>query len=112
MRTLGLLLLSLISLGATSFLIPEVQITNFLSAAIAALVISIINTFLKPILQFLALPISILTLGLFALVLNGLLFMLAAWIVPGFSVGNFWWAILASVVYSIIMTFLSSVLYD
>lgn len=104
-----LFLLSLLSLGATAFLIPGIRIANLASAFIAALVISIINTFIKPVLKLISLPLNILTLGLFSLLINGFLFLLASWIVPGFTIVDIWWAILAAVVYSIISAFLAHI---
>lgn len=104
-----LFLLSLLALCITAFIIPGISIANLVSAFVAALVIAIINTFLKPILQLISLPLNILTLGLFSLFLNGALFLLAAWIVPGFGIVNIWWAILAALVFSFISAFLSSI---
>lgn len=107
MSKIGLFFLSFLSLITTTFIIPGIHIASLTSAFIAALVISIINTFLKPILQLISLPLSIITLGFFSLLLNGFLFLLASWIVPGFVIVNLWWAILVALAYSIISAFLS-----
>lgn len=107
MSKIFLFLLSLLSLVITTFIIPGIKIANLSSAFVAALVISMINVFIKPVLQLISLPLNILTLGLFSLLVNGFLFLLASWIVPGFSIINLWWAILAAVVYSLISAFLS-----
>ncbi len=107
MSKVGFFLLSVLALIITAFLIPGIGIANLAVAFVTALVISFINMFLKPILQFLSLPLTVLTLGLFYLVVNGFLFLLASWIVPGFTIVNIWWAILAAIVYSLINTFLA-----
>lgn len=83
---------------ATYLLRDGIQVANFQTALIAALVLGIINVTLKPLLFLLTLPITVLTLGLFALVLNALLVMVTAVLVPGFSVDSFWWALLFSLV--------------
>ncbi|OGF25625.1 hypothetical protein A2303_01030 [Candidatus Falkowbacteria bacterium RIFOXYB2_FULL_47_14] len=82
---------------AAGYLLPGIKISGFFSALLVALVLGIINAFIKPLLLLLTLPINILTLGLFTLVINALLVMLVAAIVPGFQVKNFWWALLFSV---------------
>src|SRR5579884_1211422 len=87
-----------------AYLLPGVHINNFLTALIAAVVLGIINVLIKPVLLLLTLPITILTLGLFALVINGLLILLASAIVPGFHVDGFLWAVLFSIVLSIVNT--------
>lgn len=107
MSKVGLFFLSFLSLVTTTFIIPGIHIIGLSSAFVAALVISIINTFLKPFLQFISLPLTIITLGLFSIFLNGFLFLLTSWIVPGFTIVNLWWAVLAALAYSIISAFLS-----
>jgi putative membrane protein len=92
----------------TAYLLPGVTVATFWIALVAALVIGLINVFVRPILLFLTLPINILTLGLFTLELNALLIMLADALVSGFEVSTFWWALLFSLVLSIINSFLSS----
>lgn len=93
---------------AAAYLLPGVHVTNFFSALITALVLGIVNVFLKPLLILLTLPINILTLGLFTLVINAFLVMLADLIVPGFRVDSFWWALLFGLVLWVINSFLSS----
>ncbi len=107
MSKIGLFFLSFLSLVITTFIIPGIHIAGLASAFVAALVISVINTFLKPFLQLISLPLTIITFGFFSLLLNGLLFLLASWIVPGFIIANLWWAILTALTYSIISAFLS-----
>ena len=85
-----------------AYFIPAVHVSGFLAALAAALVIGLLNTFLKPILVILTLPISIITLGLFTLVINTLLVILAASIVPGFTIDSFGWAFVFSIVLSLV----------
>jgi putative membrane protein len=86
-----------------SYLIPGVTVTLF-GAVILAVVMAIINIFIKPVIFILTLPITIITLGLFSLVINALLILLAEVVVPGFSVSGFWTAFLFSIVISLINT--------
>ena len=90
--------LSALAIMVAAYLLPGVEITGFFPALAAAVVIGLINTFIKPILIILTLPINILTLGLFTLVINALLIILASKLVPGFQVNGFGWAILFSIV--------------
>ena len=91
------------------YLIPAVQVKNFGTALLVALVLGLLNAIVRPILVVLTLPITVLTLGLFILVINGLMFWLVARMFAGFEVAGFWWAVLAAVVYSLISTGVSSV---
>jgi len=85
-----------------AWLIPGISVTGFMSALIVALVIGIINLFIKPIVTLVTLPINLITLGLFGLVINALLFWLAGIVVPGFEVNGFLSALLGSLVLSVI----------
>ena len=84
------------------WIIPGISISSFTTALIASVVIAIINVAIKPVLVFLTLPINILTLGLFILVINALLFMFVAYLVPGVEVDGFWSAFLGALVLSIL----------
>ena len=86
----------------SAYLLPGVAVRGIGAAVVAALVLGLINAFIKPILIILTLPLNILTLGLFTFVLNALLVLLTSAIVPGFYVRNFWWALLFSLVFSIV----------
>ena len=83
---------------------------SFWSALIAALVLGLLNTLVKPLLVLLTLPITVVTLGLFLLVLNALVFWFAGSILRGFQVNGFWWALLGAIIYSIIAGFLSGLI--
>jgi len=96
---LGLLVVDLI--------VPGVDIANFPSALLAAVVIGLVNAFIRPILQVLSLPLTFITLGLFSFILNGILLWLASIIVPGFTMSGFWAFILAPIVLSFCSTFLN-----
>lgn len=85
-----------------AWIIPGITVENFLSAMLVCIVLALINTFIKPLLQFISLPINILTLGLFSLVINALLLMLAGAITPGFAVEGFISALLGSIILSLI----------
>ena len=93
-----------------AYLLPGVTVSGFFAALVTALVLGFINTFIKPIVVILTLPINILTLGLFYLVINTLLIMLASAIVPGFTVANFWWAALFSIVLWLVNLFFGRVI--
>ncbi len=99
-------ILSGLAVFAAAYLLPGVHVQNFTAALIAALVIGIFNAILKPILVILTLPITIITLGLFTFVIQALLILLAAKIVPGFRVDGFFWALVLSLVLTLVNTFL------
>jgi putative membrane protein len=100
------LLINAVAVFATGYILPGIHIQNFWTAIIIAIVLAVLNTFLKPILTILTLPITILTLGLFVLVINAVIVLIASAIVPGFHVDNFLWAI----AFAIILSLVSSVL--
>jgi putative membrane protein len=86
----------------TAWLLPGVTVENFATAVMVAIALAIVNTFIRPILIFLTIPVTIVTLGLFLLVINALIILLIGKIVPGFIVEGFWWALFFSVILSII----------
>ena len=85
----------------TAWIIPGIEVSSFLSAMLACIIIALINTFIKPVLELITLPINFLTVGLFSFVLNALLLMLAGWITPGLEVDGFLSALLGSIVLSL-----------
>lgn len=97
---------SALAILVTAYVLPGVQVSSFTSALVAAVVLGVVNAFIKPILIVLTLPITILTLGLFTLVLNALLILLTAKLVPGFGVDGFLWAFLFSIILSLVNSFL------
>lgn len=86
----------------TAWVIPGISISSFTTALIAAVVIALVNLVIKPILVFLTLPINVLTLGIFILVINALLFMFVAYLVPGVEIDGFWSAFLGAILLSIL----------
>ena len=95
-------LISAVVIIIAAYVLPGVHVENFGTALLVALVLGILNAVLKPVLIILTLPITIITLGLFALVINALLILLVGAIIPGFTVDNFGWAILFSIVLTIL----------
>lgn len=85
-----------------SAIIPGVWVSSFGVALLATFVLALVNLIIKPILALLTLPINILTLGIFSFVLNALMFGLAAWMVPGFEVTNFWAALFGSLLMALV----------
>lgn len=102
------LLINALAVYITSQILPGISINNFFTAITVAVILGIINTVIKPILIILTLPLNILTLGLFTFIINGFIIFLTSSLVPGFNVANFWWAILFSLVISIVSWFLQS----
>lgn len=96
------LVLSTLAIVIMTNIVPGVQVANWMTALSVAIVLGIVNIILRPILMVLSLPINLLTLGLFSFVVNALLLMLVAAIIPGFTIASFWAALLASVVLSLI----------
>lgn len=106
MKLLSSLFINGLAVGLAAYLLPGVSIETWQALLVATVVLGILNTFLKPIIKLISLPITIMTLGLFSIVINAFMVWLAAAISTGFVVENFWAAILFSVVLSIISTFL------
>lgn len=103
-------ILNAVALLAVAYLLPGITVASFGSALIAALVLGLLNMLVKPVLVVLTLPITIVTLGLFLIVLNALLFWLAGSILRGFQVSGFWWAVAGAILYSIIAGLLSKLI--
>ncbi|AOB33059.1 hypothetical protein AKI39_23360 [Bordetella sp. H567] len=103
-------ILNAVALLVVAYLLPGIAVASFGSALIAALVLGLLNMLVKPVLVLLTLPITIVTLGLFLIVLNALLFWFAGSILKGFQVNGFWWAVIGAILYSIISGLLSTLL--
>lgn len=95
------LLLNAIAILVVAKLVSGIAVAGYGAAILAALALGIVNALIKPLMHLLALPITIITFGLFALVINGLMFGLAAGLVPGFTVLGFWPAFWGAIVYSV-----------
>lgn len=100
-------LVNSIALFAVAHMVAGISVDRWQTVFAAALVIALLNAFLRPILIFLTLPVTILTLGLFTLVINGFIFFLAAWLVKGFHVAGFGSAFVAALVFSVVSFLLS-----
>lgn len=101
------LVLSALAVFVTARILPGVTLDGFVSALVVAVVLGVVNSLLRPVLILLTLPINILTLGLFTFVIIGGLVMLVSWLVPGFQVASFWWALVFALVLWLINAFLS-----
>jgi putative membrane protein len=107
MKYLVSLLLNSVAVVVASYLLPNVTIDSYQTALMVALFIGLLNVFVKPVLKILTLPINVLTLGLFSLVVNGVLVLLVSNFLPGFNVEGLIWAIIFSIVLSIVSSVLS-----
>jgi putative membrane protein len=83
-------------------LLRGVQVKNFGTAILVAVVLALLNAFIKPIITFFTLPFIVLTLGLFVLVINTIIVMIADWLIDGLRIENFWWALIFSVAMSLL----------
>ncbi len=91
-----------VSIMFTAWIIPGISIDGFLSASIACIVIALVNIFIRPLIEFISIPVNFLTLGLFSLVINALLLMLVGKLTPGFEIEGFLSALFASIVLAIL----------
>jgi len=110
MRIVLVWILNAVALWLVALLLPGVSLADYVSALIAALVLGLVNAIIKPALVILTLPVTVLTLGLFLFVLNGLLFWGVGSILPGFEVLGFWWGVLGALLYSVLTWAFSTLL--
>jgi putative membrane protein len=96
----------------TAYLLQGIHITGFTTALLVALILGIINVTIKPLLFLLTLPITILTLGLFYLVINALMILLTSALVPGFRVDGFGWALLFSIILAVVNSILHALIKE
>lgn len=97
-----------IAIIIASYILSGIHIKDNISALIAAAVLALLDSFVKPILVILTIPFTLITLGLFLLVINAVIVMFGARLVDGFSVDSFWWALGFSMIVSLIVTLLES----
>ena len=88
----------------SAYILPGVHVDKFLTALLVALVLSLLNAIVKPILVFITIPVTVLTMGIFLLVINALIIMMTDSLVSGFNVNGFWWALLYSLLLSVVMS--------
>jgi putative membrane protein len=109
MKLLLRLLVTALAAMVTAYLLPGVRLKDFVTALILAVVLSLLNLLVKPILIIFTLPVTIITLGLFLLVINAIIILLASKLVDGFKVDGFWWALLFSLVLTIVSGIMNSI---
>jgi len=112
MKLIIVWLLNALALLAVAYLMPSIHVSGLGGALIAAAVIGLVNIFIKPILVLLTLPVTIVTLGLFILVINGVLFFFVGHLLQGFEVTTVWAGILGALLYSIISWALTALIPD
>ena len=101
-------LVNAVALIAVAYLMPSIAVSSFGAALVAALVLGLVNAVVRPVLVLLTLPVTVLTLGLFIFVLNGLLFwMVGSWL-EGFHVGGVWAAVFGAILFSLVSWLLSA----
>ena len=103
-------ILNAVALLVVAYILPGIAVASFWSAMWAALVLGLINMLVKPLFVLLTLPITIVTVGLFLLVINALMFWLAGSLFKGFRVDGFWWAVGGALLYSLISSFLTNLI--
>ncbi|MGI9552329.1 MAG: phage holin family protein [Aurantibacter sp.] len=108
MKLILRILLSAIAVVILAKILPGVGVDSYLTAIIVAVVLSLLNFIVKPILVILTLPVTIITLGLFLLIINASIILLADYFVDGFSVSNIWWAL----IFSLLLSILQSIFYS
>ena len=107
MNLLVKILLSSVAVVIASYLLPGVAVDSFMTAIIIAVILSLLNVTVKPILIIFTIPLTVFTLGLFLIVINALIVLIADSLISGFQVHNFWWALLFSILLSIINALLT-----
>jgi putative membrane protein len=110
MRLLAIWLINALALLALPYLMQSVSISSFGTAMLVAVVLGFVNTIIRPILLLLTLPVTVLTMGLFIFVINGLMFWGVANMIDGFHVAGFWSAVGGALLYSVISWTLSTLL--
>jgi len=106
MKLIIRLAVNVFALLVVEYLVPGFELADFRAAIVAAIVIGVVNTFIRPIIQLIALPISILTFGVAAFLINVVLLWLTSTVVPGFEIASFLTAVIASIVLSLVSWFL------
>ncbi len=112
MKLILRILLSALAVVVLANILPNVSVDSYLTAIIVAVVLSLLNFIVKPILVILTLPVTILTFGLFLLIVNAVIILLADYLIPGFNVANIWWALLFSLLLSLLQSILFSLLKE
>jgi putative membrane protein len=108
MNVLAKILINTIAVLVVSYILPGIEISSFFDALVVAVVLALLNLLVKPVLVILTLPLTIVTLGIFLLILNGLIVMLAGALVDGFYVSGLFWAIIFSLLVSLVNAILGA----
>lgn len=111
MKILLVWLVNALALIAVAYLMPSISVASFWTALVAALILGLVNAVIRPVLILLTLPVSVLTLGLFILVINGLLFWFVGSFIEGFVVQGFWAGFLGAILFSIVSWALSALVF-
>jgi putative membrane protein len=106
------IIISAISIVITAYLLPGVHVKDLFTSLVVAVVLALLNGVIKPILIILTIPVTIVTLGLFLFVINALIILIAGNVIPGFQVDGFWWALLFSIILSLVSSLLGIGLKD
>lgn len=112
MQLIVALVLNALALLATAYIVPGFKVDNFTTALLAAIVLGVVNTFIKPVISYVTHPINVVTLGLFAFVVNAVVLFIVSYFVPGLMIDGWVPAILGAIVLAVVATILSSVLKD
>jgi putative membrane protein len=108
MQILLNLVVSAIAVLISAYVIPGVTVDGFFNALVVAVILGVVNAFVRPLIELISLPINVVTLGLFSFVITALMIMLTAAIVPGFAVTGF----LTALIFGVVLTLVTSVLYS
>lgn len=111
LKLLVLWLINALALLAVAYLMPSINVADFGTALVAALILGLVNTIIRPLLILLTLPVTIVTLGLFIFVINGLLFWFVGSYIEGFTVGGFWAGVFGAIAYSLVSWALSALIF-
>ncbi len=113
MKLIIRLLINTIAIVIVAYILhPHVTLTSWKSALVAGILLSLLNTLVRPIFKLLALPINLLTLGLFIFVINAFILKILDWLMKGFNISGFGWAIVAAIIISIVTTILNILIGD
>jgi putative membrane protein len=112
MRLIVRLAINVFALFVVEYILPGFHLASIWTGVVAAIVIGLVNTFIRPILQLIALPISILTFGITAIIINVLLLWGSSKLVPGFEIATFWTAFFASILLSLVSWFMHTLASD
>ncbi|OAB81727.1 phage holin family protein [Cochleicola gelatinilyticus] len=108
MNTILKILLTAVAVVILAYILPGVAVEGYVSAIIVAVVLALLRLIVKPILVILTLPVTLITFGLFLLIINAIIILMADYFVSGFAVNNIWWALL----FSLLLSFLQSILFS